>query len=44
MTRNGRKTAIYKSQTFRFFSYKIEKKTELGNFVFHIVAFDSIEF
>ena len=27
-----------------FFLTKLKKKTELGNFVFHSVAFDSIEF
>ena len=42
MARNGRKMAIYESQIFFFFSYKIEKKTVMENCVFHVLAFDPI--
>jgi hypothetical protein len=42
MARNSRKMAIYESQMFIFFSYKIEKKGNKKN-MFYLVVVDPIK-
>ena len=43
MNKNGSKMAIYESESFSFFSFKIAKKKEMKKNVFYVVAFDPIK-